>query len=50
MLFSLIYVKKIQRFKNVTFEISPSEESGVFDVSAKLLGVPMEKHELIFQV
>ena len=32
------------------FEISATESVGVFDVSAKFMGVPMEKVELIFQV
>jgi len=37
------------QLKNVTFEISPNDEPGVFDVSAKFMGVPMDKNELIFQ-
>ena len=38
------------RFKNVLFEISATESVGIFDVSAKFMGVAMEKVELIFQV
>ena len=32
------------------FEISTTDEPGQFDVTAKILGVKMEKFELIFQV
>ncbi len=32
------------------FEIAATETVGVFDVSAKFMGVAMEKVELIFQV
>lgn len=32
------------------FEISTTEEPGIFDVTAKILGKIMEKYELIFQV
>lgn len=35
--------------KNVIFEISTTDEPGTFDVSAKFMGVTMEKVELIFQ-
>lgn len=38
------------RFKNVQFEISTTEEPGVFEVNAKILGRTMEKFELVFQV
>ncbi len=38
------------RFKNVLFEISSTERTGVFDVNAKFMGVSMDKVELIFQV
>ena len=38
------------RFKNVLFEITATETQGLFDVSAKLMGVNMEKVELVFQV
>ena len=38
------------RLKNVMFEIRSGEEIGVFEVSAKFMGVPMENVELIFQV
>lgn len=43
-------VKLLFRFKNVQFEIRSGEEVGVFDVSAKFMGVAMERVELIFQV
>ena len=32
------------------FEISATEQPGVFDVNAKFMGVNMEKVELVFQV
>ena len=38
------------RFKNVMFDISPSEEVGDFEVKAKFMGVEMEKVQLHFQV
>ncbi|MBN3301610.1 IQGA1 protein, partial [Amia calva] len=38
------------QFKNVMFDISPSEEVGDFDVKAKFMGVEMEKVQLHFQV
>ena len=38
------------RFKNVIFEISTTEEPGIFEVSAKFMGVTMEKVDLVFQV
>ena len=38
------------RFKNVQFEIKSADEIGLFEVSAKFMGVAMEKVELIFQV
>lgn len=38
------------RFKNVMFEIKSGDEIGVFEVSAKFMGVAMEKVELVFQV
>ncbi|XP_065671327.1 ras GTPase-activating-like protein IQGAP1 isoform X1 [Hydra vulgaris] len=37
------------QFKNVMFEITSSEDVGVFEVSAKFMGVAMEKVELVFQ-
>ena len=37
-------------FKNVMFEIKSADEVGVFVVSAKFMGVAMEKVELVFQV
>jgi len=37
------------QFKNVQFEISSGEDVGVFMVSAKFMGVAMEKVELVFQ-
>lgn len=39
----------VSRLRNVSFEITATEV-GVFDVSAKFMGVSMEKVELIFQV
>lgn len=38
------------RFKNVLFDIKSGDEVGVFEVSAKFMGVAMEKVELVFQV
>ena len=38
------------RFKNVQFEIAATADPGIFGVSAKLMGVDVEKVELIFQV
>ncbi|XP_020328937.1 ras GTPase-activating-like protein IQGAP2 isoform X2 [Oncorhynchus kisutch] len=37
------------QFKNVMFDISPSEEVGDFEVKAKFMGVEMEKVQLHFQ-
>lgn len=37
------------QFKNVQFEISAAEDVGFFEVSAKFMGVAMEKVELVFQ-
>ncbi|CAL1534099.1 unnamed protein product [Lymnaea stagnalis] len=37
------------QFKNVMFEISSTEDPGVFDVNAKFMGVSMDKVELVFQ-
>ncbi|XP_049619468.1 ras GTPase-activating-like protein IQGAP2 [Syngnathus scovelli] len=39
----------INQFKNVTFEILPTEEVGNFEVKAKFMGVEMEKVQLQFQ-
>ncbi|KAI0214246.1 Ras GTPase-activating-like protein IQGAP1 [Lamellibrachia satsuma] len=39
----------INQFKNVLFEISSTETTGVFDVNAKFMGVSMDKVELVFQ-
>ncbi|XP_029657707.1 ras GTPase-activating-like protein IQGAP1 isoform X1 [Octopus sinensis] len=39
----------VNQFKNVLFEISNTEKTGVFEVNAKFLGVHMEKVELVFQ-
>jgi len=36
--------------KNVLFEISSTDTSGVFDVNAKFMGVSMDKVQLLFQV
>ena len=45
MLYSLYF-----RFKNVLFEITAGDEIGLFEVSARFMGVAMEKVELVFQV
>ena len=37
------------QFKSVVFEISTTEEPGVFDVTAEFMGVTMDKVELEFQ-
>ncbi|XP_041369796.1 ras GTPase-activating-like protein IQGAP1 isoform X2 [Gigantopelta aegis] len=37
------------QFKNVLFEIAQTENPGVFEVSAKFMGVSMDKVELVFQ-
>nr|KAI8756299.1 ras GTPase-activating-like protein IQGAP1 isoform X2 [Biomphalaria glabrata] len=37
------------QFKNVMFEISSTDDPGVFDVNAKFMGVNMDKVELVFQ-
>lgn len=37
------------QFKNVMFDISATDVSGVFDVSAKFLGVKMDSVQLVFQ-
>ncbi|KAL8562627.1 hypothetical protein ACOMHN_011199 [Nucella lapillus] len=37
------------QFKNVLFEIVATENPGVFDVSAKFMGVARDKVELVFQ-
>ncbi|KAJ4919251.1 hypothetical protein JOQ06_019459 [Pogonophryne albipinna] len=37
------------KFKNVMFDISPTEEVGDFEVKAKFMGVEMEKVQLHFQ-
>ncbi len=39
-----------KQFKGVLFEISTTEEPGVFEVAAKILGRSMDKIELVFQV
>ncbi|KAG7271758.1 hypothetical protein CRUP_032661 [Coryphaenoides rupestris] len=47
----LIDIEDLQtnQFKNVIFEISPSETVGVFDVKAKLMGVHLETLQLQYQ-
>lgn len=45
-----VLVSYIYRYKNVIFEISPSEVVGVFDVKAKLMGVHLETLMLEYQV
>ncbi|XP_070211492.1 ras GTPase-activating-like protein IQGAP1 isoform X2 [Littorina saxatilis] len=37
------------QFKNVLFEIAATEDPGVFEVSAKFMGVAMDKVQLVFQ-
>ena len=37
------------QFKNVTFEISPTEQNGVFTVKGKFMGVEMEKIDIDIQ-
>ena len=49
-LYILLTVSIFRRFKNVQFEIASTEDVGVFSVSAKFMGVSMEKVELVFQV
>ena len=49
MLFCIAHWVFLCRLKNVSFEITATDV-GVFDVSAKFLGVSMEKVELVFQV
>lgn len=46
----LYSLSRLQRFKNVMFDISPTEEVGDFEVKAKFMGVEMEKVQLHFQV
>lgn len=41
---------KFCRFKNVIFEVSPTEEVGDFEVKAKFMGVQMETFMLHYQV
>lgn len=43
-------VLSFYRFKNVIFEISPTEEVGDFEVKAKFMGVQMETFMLHYQV
>uniref|UniRef100_A0A1A8GRW6 IQ motif containing GTPase activating protein 1 n=1 Tax=Nothobranchius korthausae TaxID=1143690 RepID=A0A1A8GRW6_9TELE len=47
----LISIDDLQpnQYKNVIFEISPSETVGVFDVKAKLMGVHLETLQLEYQ-
>ncbi|XP_059999130.1 ras GTPase-activating-like protein IQGAP2 [Lagenorhynchus albirostris] len=40
---------QINQFKNVTFDISSTEDVGIFDVRSKFLGVEMEKVQLNIQ-
>lgn len=47
---NVIYFIFFLRFKNVMFDISPTEEVGDFEVKAKFMGVEMEKVQLHFQV
>lgn len=45
-----LFLFSLHRFKNVIFEISPSETVGVFEVKAKLMGVHLETLQLEYQV
>ncbi len=47
---NIVLVSYFYRYKNVIFEISPSEAVGVFDVKAKLMGVHLETLMLEYQV
>ncbi|XP_044300758.1 ras GTPase-activating-like protein IQGAP1 [Varanus komodoensis] len=40
---------QVSQFKNVIFEIGPTEEVGDFEVKAKFMGVPMETFMLHYQ-
>ncbi|XP_054992245.1 ras GTPase-activating-like protein IQGAP2 [Sorex araneus] len=40
---------QINQFKNVTLDIIPTEDVGIFDVTSKVLGVDMEKVQLNIQ-
>ncbi|PIK59239.1 putative ras GTPase-activating-like protein IQGAP2 [Apostichopus japonicus] len=42
-------LKSPSDFKNVMFEINPSDKAGVFIVAAKFLGVRMDSVDLVFQ-
>lgn len=44
------FISQMYRFKNVIFEISPTEEVGDFEVKAKFMGVQMETFMLHYQV
>lgn len=37
------------QFKNVTFEITPTEQNGIFTVRGKFMGVEMEKIDIDIQ-
>ncbi|KAF7992470.1 hypothetical protein HCN44_001808 [Aphidius gifuensis] len=37
------------QFKNISFEITPTEQSGIFTIKAKFLGVQMEKIDIDIQ-
>ncbi len=50
LLYLLLFSLSSIRFKNVMFDISPTEEVGDFEVKAKFMGVEMEKVQLHFQV
>ncbi len=39
-----------KQFKSVVFEINTTDEPGVFEVVAKILGKTIEKFDLVFQV
>lgn len=47
---SSLFLFSLHRFKNVIFEISPSEAVGVFDVKAKFMGVHLETLQIEYQV
>ena len=46
----MVHINPFCRYKHVTFEIIPTDEPGVFDVSGKFMNVQMDKVELVFQV
>ncbi|XP_037657712.1 ras GTPase-activating-like protein IQGAP2 [Choloepus didactylus] len=47
----LLDIEELQtnQFKNVTFDIIPTEDVGIFDITSKFLGVEMEKVQIDIQ-